>query len=146
MMSLGWQDSTLLYSEGNNSWISAFLSTIELTVIKLFACWVIFMLLLSSATLFQNYLFQKILSETLSECQTVWIQTRTHNVSPDLGPNCLQRLSADGRVKELIYHFDFIKLTMFWTTWPLCFIWRQYFIKLTMFWTTCPLCFIWRQC
>ena len=32
-------------------------------------------LLLSSADFFQNYFFQKILSGTLSECQTVWIQT-----------------------------------------------------------------------
>ena len=60
------------------------------------------MLLLSSATLFQNYPFQKILSGTLSECQTVWIQTRTDNVGPDLGPNCLQRLSADSKLKELM--------------------------------------------
>ena len=31
-----------------------------------------------------------ILSGISSECQTAWIQ----NVGPDLGPNCLQRLSA----------------------------------------------------
>ena len=31
------------------------------------------MLLLSSADFFQIYLFQTILSDTLSECQTVWI-------------------------------------------------------------------------
>ena len=35
------------------------------------------MLLLSSGDFFQNQLFQKILSGTLSECQTVWIQIRT---------------------------------------------------------------------
>ena len=34
-----------------------------------------FMLLLSSADFLQNKLFQKILSGTLTECQTVWIQT-----------------------------------------------------------------------
>ena len=39
------------------------------------------------------------------ECQTVWIQIRP----PDLGPNCLQRLSADKKVcayarKELKLH------------------------------------------
>ena len=39
------------------------------------------MLLLSSADFFQNQLFQKILSGTLSECQTVWIQIRTDIVS-----------------------------------------------------------------
>ena len=35
---------------------------------------------------------QKKLSGTLSECPTVWIQIRLH-----LGPNCLQRLSADDK-------------------------------------------------
>ena len=34
------------------------------------------MLLLLSADFFQNYLSQKILSGTLSECQIVWIQSR----------------------------------------------------------------------
>ena len=36
--------------------------------------------------------FKKSLPGTLSECQTVWI----HSVSP-MGPNCLQRLSADDK-------------------------------------------------
>ena len=36
-----------------------------------------FMFLLSSAGIFQNQLFQKLRSGTLSECQTVWIQIRT---------------------------------------------------------------------
>ena len=48
---------------------------------ELFACWVIFDDFLSSADFFQNYLFQKILSGTLSECQTVWIQVRTDILS-----------------------------------------------------------------
>ena len=42
---------------------------------------------------FQNYFFQKNLSGISSECQTVWIQIKI--VGPDLGPNCLQSLSAD---------------------------------------------------
>ena len=41
--------------------------------------------LFCSADLFQNKLFRKILSGTLSECQ---------NVRPDLDPNCLGRLSS----------------------------------------------------
>ena len=54
-------------------------------------------------TFFQSQLFQKILSGTLSGCQTVWTQIRTDILSvssdgPDLGPNCLQRLSADDKV------------------------------------------------
>ena len=43
------------------------------------------LLLLSTAGFFQNKLFQNFLSGTLSEC----------SVGPDLGPNCLQRLTAD---------------------------------------------------
>ena len=39
------------------------------------------MLLLTSADFFQNIFFQKILSGTLSECQTVWIQIRTDILS-----------------------------------------------------------------
>ena len=50
--------------------------------------------ILEPHTFFKN-IFKKNLSGTLSECQTVWIQIRTDAVGPDLGPNCLQRLSAD---------------------------------------------------
>ena len=44
-------------------------------------------------------------SGTLLECQTVCIQiSADEKVGPDLGPNCLQRLSADDKNrKELIY-------------------------------------------
>ena len=35
----------------------------------------------SSADFFQNLLFQKIISGTLTECQTVWIQIRTDILS-----------------------------------------------------------------
>ena len=49
----------------------------------------------SSTDFFQSQLFRKIISGILSECQTVWIQIRPDiYVGPDLGPNCLQRLSA----------------------------------------------------
>ena len=45
---------------------------------------------------FSKSTFSKNLSGTPSECQTVWIQIRHDgNGVPDLGPNCLQRLSAD---------------------------------------------------
>ena len=60
------------------------------------------MLLLSSANFFQNQLFQKILLGIQSECQTVWTQIRSDtlsaSVSTDLGPNCSQKLSADGEI------------------------------------------------
>ena len=46
------------------------------------ACWLLFhIFFLSSANFFQNYFFQKILSGTLSEWQTVWIQIRTDILS-----------------------------------------------------------------
>ena len=52
--------------------------------------------LATSADFFPNYLFQKNLSWTLSGCESVWIQIRTDILSiPDLGPSCLQKLSAD---------------------------------------------------
>ena len=50
-------------------------------------------MLLLAADFFQNKFFQKVLSGTLSECQTV----DHHSIGPDLGPNCLQRLSADNQ-------------------------------------------------
>ena len=46
---------------------------------------------LSSGDFFQNQLFRKILADISSECQTV---------SPDLGPNCWHRLSADGKIRH----------------------------------------------
>ena len=43
---------------------------------QLIACWVILHAFLLSADVFQNNLFQKILSGISAECQTVWIQIR----------------------------------------------------------------------
>ena len=60
------------------------------------------MLLLSSAELFQNQLFQKILSGTLSDLSNSLDPDQDrHFVGPDLGPYCLQRLSADDRSRHL---------------------------------------------
>ena len=52
---------------------------------------------------FQNHLFLKILPEIPSDCQKVRIQIRSDIVGPDLGPNCLQKLSIDDKrsVKKL---------------------------------------------
>ena len=52
-----------------------------------------FMLLLSSAD-FSKLTFNKYLSGTQSKCKTVQIQINTDVLGPDLGPNCLQRISA----------------------------------------------------
>ena len=67
---------------------------------------------LSSAVFFQNELSHKDLSGTLSECQKIWILTRTdvrRSVGPGLGPNCLQRLSAADKFatcKERVKTFE----------------------------------------
>ena len=54
----------------------------------LFACSVVLHIFLSSADFFKINFFIKILLETLSECQTVWIKDHDrHSVGPDLGPN-----------------------------------------------------------
>ena len=45
---------------------------------------------------FQNQPFPKILSGIPSECHRDWTLIRPDNVGPDLGSNCLLRLSADG--------------------------------------------------
>ena len=51
-----------------------------------------FMLLMSSADFFQNYLFQEILEYFQSVRQF-----GSRSVGPDLGPDCLQRVSADDK-------------------------------------------------
>ena len=61
------------------------------------------MLLLSSADFFQNYIFRKISSGTLSECQIVWILIRTDILSVLIWVQTVckrQKLSLAG--KELI--------------------------------------------
>ena len=46
-------------------------------------------------------LLKNSLINTISECQTVWIQIRSNIFfRPDLGPNCLQRLSADDTSRQ----------------------------------------------
>ena len=54
--------------------------------------WAILHAFLSSAVLFQNQLLRKIISESANSLDPV--QAR-HSVRPDLGPNYLQKLSAD---------------------------------------------------
>ena len=56
---------------------------------------------LSSAVFFlQNQLFQNILSETPLGCQTVLDADEVrHFVGPDLGPNCLNGLSVDDKIR-----------------------------------------------
>ena len=53
--------------------------------------------------IFSKCTFQNILSGIPSECQTGLIQIRPHIlVGPDLGPSCLQRLSADDTSRQRV--------------------------------------------
>ena len=71
--------------------------------VKLFAYWVILNAFLSSADFFQNQLFQKILSGIPLECKQLSKQFGfRHFVGPDLGPNYLQRSSADDTSRERV--------------------------------------------
>ena len=45
-----------------------------------------------------HFFFSKNLSEMLIQCQTLWIQIG----GPDLGPKCLQRLTADDTSRQQI--------------------------------------------
>ena len=63
--------------------------------------WVILHVFLLSADFFQNQLFRKIILGLPSECQTLLDPDQAQRfVEPDLGPNCLQRLSADGTGRQ----------------------------------------------
>ena len=54
--------------------------------------------LLSSANIFENYLFEKsYFRNTIRVLNDSDPDQDRHYVSPDLGPNCLQRLSADNK-------------------------------------------------
>ena len=75
---------------------------------NLFAPWVIFHALLSSADFLQNQLFRKILSGIPSECQTVRIQIRSDILSGLIWARLFckgyqQMTLGRHRVKELIF-------------------------------------------
>ena len=58
---------------------------------------------LTSVDYFHNYLFQKILSGALSRVSNCLDPDQDqHSVSPYLGPNCLQKLSAAASNKERV--------------------------------------------
>ena len=64
----------------------------------LFACWVIFSCIFQSADFFQNHLFQKTLSgKIIRVSSSLDADQAPHFVGPDLGPNCLEMLSADNK-------------------------------------------------
>ena len=52
-------------------------------------------MVLSSGDFFQNQLFRKIISGIPSMSNSLDSDQARHFVRPDLGPNCLQKVSAD---------------------------------------------------
>ena len=65
------------------------------------------MLLLFSAVFFQNKPFRYILTSSIEVPNGLDPDQDRHSVGPVLGPNCLQRLSADDKViasKERVNH------------------------------------------
>ena len=62
------------------------------------------MLLWSSADFFQKLTFSKnAFRNTISVSNALDLNQGLSSVGPDLGPNCLQRLSADNKRKEFGY-------------------------------------------
>ena len=61
------------------------------------------MLLLSSADFFQNELFSKnSFKNTIRVSKSLDPDQARYSVGPDLGPNCLQRLSADDTSRQIV--------------------------------------------
>ena len=54
-------------------------------------------MLLFSANFFQNYFFKKFFQNTIRVSNGLEPDQDRQNVGPDLGPSCLQRLSADDK-------------------------------------------------
>ena len=66
-----------------------------------FACWVIFHAFVSSADFFQNYFFRKkSFRNTIRVSNSLDPDQARRFVGPDLGPKCLQRLSADDTSRQ----------------------------------------------
>ena len=79
------------------TWPTVLFTMYAVTLSSLFACWLIFhAFVVVFRIFFKDNFFKNILSGKLSVSK-VWIQIRTDIVGPDLGPNCLQRLSADDK-------------------------------------------------
>ena len=69
-----------------------------------FACWVILHAFrLSSVDFFQNQVFRKkFLQNAIRVSNSLDPDQARQNVAPDLGPNCLQRYSADDTSRQRV--------------------------------------------
>ena len=66
---------------------------------QLFACWVIFHVLVVICFLFLKLSFSKISFWNIISVSNILDPDQDrHSVGPDLGPNCLQRLSAEDNI------------------------------------------------
>ena len=67
-----------------------------------------------SSDFFQNQLFQKLLSRIPSVSNSLDRDQARHFVGPDLGPNCLQRLSEDGTRRQYVnsYMYNFLPVSL----------------------------------
>ena len=75
--------------------------------LQLFAFWVSFLLLLSSADFLKSTFQKQSFRNTIRVSNSLDPEQDRHSVGPDLGPNCLQGLSADEKVggsKERVKH------------------------------------------
>ena len=81
--------------------VPSFSGHLYMIFLKIFAYWVIFHAFLSSAVFFFKITFFKKKNKKKNIRNTTRVSNRLgpdqarQNVGPDLGPNCLQRLSAD---------------------------------------------------
>ena len=67
------------------------------------ACWVIFHALLSSADFFSKLIFsENSFANTIRVSNILDPDQSRHFVGPNLGPNCLQKLPADGASRQRV--------------------------------------------
>ena len=76
------------------------MSKLVLPSSKLFACWVIVHAFLSSVDFFQFFFSKESFRNTIRVSNRLDPDQARRFVGPDLGPNCLQRFSADERQKS----------------------------------------------
>ena len=76
-----------------------------MNILKLFAYWVICMLFCCLLIFFPNHFFETFVQEYITVLNSLDLYQARHYIGPDLGPNGLQSLSADGtsrpRVKSI---------------------------------------------
>ena len=70
---------------------------------QLFACWVIFHEFCLLLIFLKINFFEKLFRNTIRVSNSLGPDPAGHFVGPDLGPNCLQRLSADDNSRQIVH-------------------------------------------